>query len=440
MNSTPPSRYPLLPIFPDYSASSRERRAPADMATVCTLLEHEQQIQAASLYEDKPLLFIHRCLKGRPTTFKAHVARIWLFLAVCLITAMPPSAVEAATPLAQLEKQLTQENKKASQRRQSLGRLTEQERKLNSDLATAERRILELEKGIATHQQKLLELGTADDKERRDYEMLLAEQAKTEKAQSETLALLWEITGKRLAIGSRELPDWAQTDREYAWSKELYSALETYRAELDRRETKLVQILGRRDKLSKDMQNRLKSVNDEKTKLLQRRLEYDRNLAELRKRRNSDEAELGRILKLVDSLNLEITRRRGSDINAMKGKLPAPVTGKIRVRYRPGATPASRGLGWSASEKADVRAVAAGKVVHNDVLRGFGTVLIIQHGDDYYSLYAFLGSSPLKVGQEVEGRQRIGHVGYYPTIKGPGLYFELRFKQKAINPEQWFAS
>ena len=83
--------------------------------------------------------------------------------------------------------------------------------------------------------------------------------------------------------------------------------------------------------------------------------------------------------------------------------------------------------------------MAGGKVVHNDVLRGFGTVLILQHGDDYYSLYAFLGNSPLQVGQDVAGRQQLGTVGYYPAIRGPGLYFELRFKQKAINPEQWLS-
>lgn len=360
---------------------------------------------------------------------------------VCAVAAFSlPSPSFAATPLAQLEKKLGQEKKKADERKKSLSRLTEQERKLNTDLGAAEKRILELEQGIARHQRKLLEIGTADDKERRQYETLLAEQSKTEKAQAETLRLLWELTGKRLAVGNRDLADWADTDREYAWSKELYAALETYRKELDARETKLVEVLGRRDKLSRDMQLRLTSVNDEKARLLKQRLEYDKKLAEVRRKRDSDEAELARILKLVENLNFEITRRSAGDIAAMKGKLKPPAGGKVRVRYRPQASPPSRGLGYATAEKARVNAVASGKVVHNDVLRGFGTVLIIQHGEDYYTLYAFLGSSPLKVGQDVETGQSIGHTGYYPTIKGPGLYFELRFKQKAINPEPWFAS
>jgi septal ring factor EnvC (AmiA/AmiB activator) len=269
---------------------------------------------------------------------------------------------------------------------------------------------------------------------------LLAEQAKTEQAQKGTLLLLWEITGKRIVVGSRDMTDWARTDREYAWSRELYAALERYRVLLDRQEAKLVEVLGRRDKFSRDMQKRLTAVGNEKSQLLKSRLAYDRQLAELRKKRGSAETELNGILRLVDSLNLEISQRADDDIASMKGRLPRPVSGNVRLRYAPQAVPASRGLGFAAPEKADVRAVAGGKVVHNDVLRGFGTVLIVQHGEDYYTLYAFLGSSPLRVGQEVAGRQKIGTVGLYPALQGPGLYFELRFKQKAINPEQWFAS
>ncbi|MCL1939752.1 MAG: peptidoglycan DD-metalloendopeptidase family protein [Desulfovibrionaceae bacterium] len=364
-----------------------------------------------------------------------------LFCAFMLVVSAPvPSSAAAPVSVSQLEKDLAREKKKAAERKQNLQRLTEQERTLNADLAAAEKRILELEKGLASQQTKLRELGGADNKLRIEYETLLAEQAKTEEAQAQALRLLWEATGKRIAVGSRDLPDWAETDREYAWSRELYASLEKYRKQLDQQEAKLAQVLGRRDKISRDVQSGMQTVNEEKSKLLKARIEYDKKLAELRRQRGSTEAELQNILKLVDSLNLEIAQRSKGDIASMKGKLPWPVSGKVRVRYAPQSDPASRGLGFSTADGAEVKAVAGGTVVHNDVLRGFGTVLILQHGEEYYSLYAFLGSSPLKVGQDVAGRQAIGTAGYYPAIKGSGLYFELRFKQKAINPEAWFAS
>ena len=75
-----------------------------------------------------------------------------------------------------------------------------------------------------------------------------------------------------------------------------------------------------------------------------------------------------------------------------------------------------------------------GKVVHNDTLRGFGHVVIVYHGFDYYSLYAYLSETYVRNGQEVEKDEPLGVVGYYPKADGPGLYFELRFHQKPINP------
>ncbi len=381
------------------------------------------------------------CALNRPA-FLMLMAALFFFgaCAGCPLPAWSPLRPAYAASLGQLQKQLAQEQKKAAERKQTLQRLTQQERELNADLAAAEKRILEIEKGLALQQEKLLELGSADEDLRKEYEVLLAEQGKTEKMQAETLRLLWGLTSKRLAVGSRDMPDWAATDREYAWSRELYAALENYRKELDERENKLAQLLGRREKLSQDMQRRLASVNEEKSRLVKSRIAYDRRLAELRRRRVSEEAELNEIIKLVENLHVELVQRTPVDIAKLKGALPWPVNGKVRLRYAPDAAPATRGIGFAAQEREEVRAIAPGKVVHNDVLRGFGTVLILQHGPDYYSLYAFLGNSPLRVGDAVAGRQKIGAVGYYPAINGPGLYFELRFKQKAINPEQWFAS
>lgn len=377
----------------------------------------------------------------RPLAAFSLSAAIPVLIALALLALFAfPSQCPAAQSATQLQKKISQEKNRAAERRKNLQRLTEQERKVNSALADAEKRVLELERGIEQHQAKLLELSQADDTVRKEYELLLAEQAKTEKAQAEALRLLWDITTRRIAVGSRDMADWAGPDREYAWSRELYAALEGYRKALDTREAKLVQLLGRREKLSLDIQKRLEAVNDEKARLLQNRIAYDRQLAELRREKVSTEAELRQIMKLVESLNFEVSQLAPEDIAKLKGRLPWPVNGKMRLRYAPSATPAVRGLGFSAADKAEVRAVAGGKIVHNDILRGFGTVLIVQHSAEYFSLYAFLGSSPLKVGSEVRGNQRLGTVGFYPAIKGPGLYFELRYKQKAINPEQWFSS
>ncbi|MCC8193850.1 MAG: peptidoglycan DD-metalloendopeptidase family protein, partial [Deltaproteobacteria bacterium] len=56
---------------------------------------------------------------------------------------------------------------------------------------------------------------------------------------------------------------------------------------------------------------------------------------------------------------------------------------------------------------------------------------------EYYSLYMFLSESPLSIGQDVERGETVGTSGFVTSLNGPGLYFELRHHQKAVNPEQW---
>ena len=362
-----------------------------------------------------------------------------LVASLLLWSAFPVPPAYAAPSISQLEKDLTKEQERATSRKAGLKRLTEQERRLNADLAAAEARILELEAGLEAQTKKLTELARDDDGARQEYEAVLQERNRTEQAQTEALNLLWEISCKRQALGNRNMADWAEVDREYAWTRELFATLEGYRKQIAGQEAQLASVLSRREKLAVDIQQRLNALHAEKARLLQNRLAYEQRLGEVRQERADTEAELQGILRLVDSLNLQITQAGGGDITKLKGKLPWPVKGKVRQKYAPSDTPPSRGIGFTAADAAEVRAVAAGKVVHNNVLRGFGTVLILQHGKEYYSLYAYLGNCPLKVGEEVAGGSSVGSCGYYPAVSGAGLYFELRFKQKAINPEQWFA-
>lgn len=392
-----------------------------------------------------------------------------------------------------LEKTLATEKQKAATRQASLKRLTADERKANANLAAAEKKVLEIEKNLAERQKKLMNLASQDKTASTQYAALVKERERTEAAQAEVLRLLWEITCYRESVGGREMTDWAGVDRNYTWSKDIYGALDKYRKDVAEQERKIANVVSKRNKLAAEIQKDLDAVNAEKTKLLQERLKYNQQLADVRKQKQDTESELVSILKLVEDLNIKVERAEadkraarekaeaaakareeaarqaagkkpaggqqtasggkgatssqkapdaGPAVGSMaglKGKLPYPVKGSVKRRFAPGANPPVRGLGFGTVEKASVYSVAAGKVVHNDILRGFGNVVIIMHGSDYYSLYAFLTHSPVQVGQSVKARQIIGSTGFYPAINGPGLYFELRFHQQAINPAAWFA-
>ena len=357
-------------------------------------------------------------------------------MAFFLCFAALPAPSEASTS-ANLRQQIAQEETKAKKRKDSLRRLTEQERTVNANLARAEKRVTQLEKNLETLRTKLKELSTSDTQAEEDYKKTEAEQARTVAVQQELLRLLWQIQAKRETIGSRDMLDWDATDREFSWSVELFASLDHYQKQLTQQQKELQAILNKRTQYAKEVEANLAKANAEKEKLLQAQLSYSQDLGKLRSQKEDAETELKRVLQIVDDLNLQLSKT-GTDIQAIKGNVNWPVQGKKLKGFAPKANPPHRGIAFSAPEGSPVTAVATGKVVHNDILRGFGTVLILQHDSSYYTLYAFLGKSPMKVGTQAKRGQQIGAVGYYPAIEANGMYFELRHKQQAVNPDRWF--
>ena len=370
---------------------------------------------------------------------RAPLRLVQAFLAALALAGLcwtaPAMAAEAEDSLA---KQLRVEQDKAKERRASLVRLTEQERSVNAGLAAAEDRIIKLEAALAKQEERLGQLAVSDADLHERFETLDTQRLRTEETMNEVLRALWELQARRLGVEGRDLPDWPVTDREHAWSVELLSSLDKHRADLLAQESALDDIRRRRESVAKEVVTQLAALNREKEQLLHSRVSYTQRLNALRKEKQDTEAELTDILKLVDTLNLRVreSAERG-DLDKAKGKLPWPAQGAVRERFNPAATPPARGLTLALAQGADVRSVHWGKVVHNDVLRGFGRVVIVMHGGGYYSLYAFLSESPLRVGQDMARGESVGKAGFVPALNGPGLYFELRFHQKAINPEQW---
>jgi septal ring factor EnvC (AmiA/AmiB activator) len=125
---------------------------------------------------------------------------------------------------------------------------------------------------------------------------------------------------------------------------------------------------------------------------------------------------------------------------SLKGKLAAPVSGKIEARFgakRPEGGPAWRGMFVKAAEGAEVRAVGPGRVVHADWQRGYGNLIIIDHGGAYLSIYANNQSLLKQVGDMVKAGEPIATAGNTGGNEESGLYFELRYQGKAFDPASW---
>jgi septal ring factor EnvC (AmiA/AmiB activator) len=133
--------------------------------------------------------------------------------------------------------------------------------------------------------------------------------------------------------------------------------------------------------------------------------------------------------------------RVGIPLRPFQGALDWPVPGQIVGTFgqpsnRLGGTAVRNGIELAAEEGAPVKAVHGGTVGFAGPFTGFGTLVILDHGSNAYSLYGYLASTDLQQGNTVEAGAEVGRVGLAPAGP-PTLYFEMRIDGRSVNPVQW---
>jgi septal ring factor EnvC (AmiA/AmiB activator) len=127
----------------------------------------------------------------------------------------------------------------------------------------------------------------------------------------------------------------------------------------------------------------------------------------------------------------------------LKGKLSWPSEGRIAIPYGPQKdpqfnTPVFRnGIHIQTDASADARSIYAGKVIFAEWFKGFGQLVIVNHGSGYHTLYGNLSEIFSQVGAIIKTNQVVGKVGTSGILNAPGLYFEIRYKGKPLDPIQW---
>lgn len=159
-------------------------------------------------------------------------------------------------------------------------------------------------------------------------------------------------------------------------------------------------------------------------------------LAELQNNRKDLEALLERLSNVLGDIPADLGKRTGP--LDLKGKMSMPAKGRVKHAYGQPRTAGLRWQGWliGANSGSDVKAVAYGRVAFSDWLRGYGLLMIIDHGDNFMSLYGNNESLIYEVGDWVEAGTTISTVGTSP-LNGDGLYFEIRKNGKAMDPAVW---
>ncbi len=128
---------------------------------------------------------------------------------------------------------------------------------------------------------------------------------------------------------------------------------------------------------------------------------------------------------------------------AYKGKLDPPVNGTVSTFFgrnttgQFGITTYANGIDIKTKADSDIKAIFAGKIIYSGILRGYGNLMIISHGDQYYSLVSRAAEFYKKENDFVKKGEVVGKTGDLDGLLGEGLHFEIRHGTEPQNPLHW---
>lgn len=257
---------------------------------------------------------------------------------------------------------------------------------------------------------------------------------------SALLAALWPLRAEALASNGAAGADWAEADRRYVWTRSLYEAALSARQAFDAAAAK-----ARDGRLARD---------DAAMRLLAGQKEADTafseavasRVRELEGAANAQERDGAAVLgqALESTVAPEAAEGQTDDgptvFTPPPGGLSWPAVGKVLTPFSAASRQGRQGIVLAVPEGSPVTAAAAGRVVFTGTLRGLGRVVILTHNDRCHTVYACLGESAVSVGEAVPREAAVGRSGLCNQTRAPGVYFELRFREKALNPAEWLAA
>jgi len=412
-----------------------------------------------------------------------------IFLAFALVTAgaaaQPAGSGEPATKATASPQRQRQLEAERRQLRQKLVRLRREVARAESSRAEAADALRESEAAISDANRRLRELTAARRQVQEEIDALASrgEAIGTKRLEEEQglslllrsqYALARQTPLQRLLDGARP----GELQRELVYLDRLASGRSHALGELRARGEDLARLRSQSEARQLELEALTEEQERNRAALQQQQSARSRALDRLAKQlagqRRSleavqrDEKRLASLVGEIEKLLADQARRRprepsparrspqgpapeapmdvpaGSDFAKLQGRLVLPVRGEVVARFgSPRRTeaqvdaPTWKGVFIRAAAGADVHAVAAGQVVFADWLRGFGNLLVIDHGEGFLSVYGNNESLLADVGASVGAGDPVATVGSTGGAAEAGLYFELRFKGRPIDPLRW---
>ena len=378
-----------------------------------------------------------------------------LLLATCLAAAALPAAAQPADR----EKKEAAAEQQLQQLRKQIKTITAEQRDLEGERSAASQalRAADAEVGDAVRALRRTEAGIATTEiELRD---LQAEQARLEAGLSEQREALAALVRSAYALGRHEQLKLLLAQDRMADLARVLAYHRYFQADRQERIAGLIEELQALATVAQRIQDQrdvlsaaLAQQQADLAALESQRAERAKVLAGLEsgfKDRAARLAALGRdektVLKLLEQLRDAVADipRQVDDTRpfaSRRGQLGRPLAGTVLAAFG-GKLPDGRGSdGWlvAGTAGAEVRAVAPGRVAFSDWLKGYGLLVIVDHGDGWMSLYAFNDALLKDVGDWVRAGDPLATVGSSGGQGRPALYFELRRSGQPQDPKPWF--
>ncbi|NIC05477.1 murein hydrolase activator EnvC family protein [Billgrantia bachuensis] len=354
-----------------------------------------------------------------------------------------PSEREARERLDAIGSEIQAVNQRLGQTRQAQDAASRELREVETALAETHRRL----DAIQADRRRLADEIDALESARDALQDERAEQVEALNVQLDALYRLGLTPQLKLLLNQ---DDPARLDRLQTYLNRLARARNERLDEIARLDAELAENRREQQVRGERLDSLAEELAERSGELTERVAERERLLAELDSRYSDEQSRLERLDRdrseaeqVLERVREELARLErpppSTAIERTQGDLPWPVQGNVASSFRRDDGVHHNGILIEAREGTPVAAVHAGRVVFADWMRGFGNLLILDHGDNIMTLYAHLQHYSVEVGQPVSRGDTVGTVGNSGGHTTPALYFEVRRNGDPIDPQSWIA-
>lgn len=362
-----------------------------------------------------------------------------------------------------IKKQIREKQKLLKQTRKA-------ETKVSTELVQIDKSLKEKESTLVNLGKELKAVESGLTTTQGQIQLLVAELNRQKEQIAKRVASVYkagEMGNLRIFFSSGSVPEMLENHRYMqsvlAHDRTLFQSYQDKLSELQRMKSSLETEASKKERLTEKIRAKKVEIEEEKSKkaahlsqIRQEKKTYQVSLQELQANARRLQSMVERLearsrksytgkndKKPVISGNYPQPPVSDKGFGSQRGRLSMPVSGEVVGRFGKhkhqefNSFTFNNGISIAAAMNADVRAVFDGEVIFADKFKGYGNMLIIDHGGGYFTLYAHNSRINKKVGAAVRKNETVAQVGDTDSTRGAQLYFEIRYQGKPVDPSPW---